>query len=56
MPWLIADIRSITRHYGRISPSLPVDISVLARRYLCPCLQISLPVAFHAPINSANGL
>ena len=39
-----------------MSSLLSADISVLARRYLRPCPQISLPVAFHDPINSANGL
>ena len=38
-----------------ISLSLSGDISVLARRYLRLCPQISPPVAYHAPINSANG-
>ena len=38
-----------------MSSLLFADISVLARRYLRPCPQISLPVAFHDPINSANG-
>ena len=32
------------------------DISVLARRYLRLCPQISPPMAYYAPINSANGL
>ena len=31
------------------------DISVLARRYLRLCPQISPPMAYYAPINSANG-
>ena len=35
--------------------SAPADISALARRYLRPCPQISLSVAFHDPINAANG-
>ena len=39
-----------------ISPSLSGDISVLARRYLRLCSQISPPMVYHAPINSANGL
>ena len=38
-----------------MSSLLFADISVLARRYLRPCPQISLPVAFHDPINAANG-
>ena len=45
-------------HYTALrgmSSLLSADIFVLARRYLCPCPQISLPVAFHDPINSANG-
>ena len=37
--------RSITRHCGGMSSLLSADISVLARRYLRPCPQISLPVA-----------
>ena len=47
--------RSVTRHCRGISPSLSGDISVLTRRYLRLCSQISPPVAYHAPINSANG-
>ena len=39
-----------------ISPSLPADISVLARGYLRLCSQISPSMAYHAPINSDNGL
>ena len=38
-----------------ISPSLSGDISVLARRYLRLCPQISPPTAYHVPVNSANG-
>ena len=38
-----------------LSVSHTGDISVLARRYLRLCPQISPPVAYHAPINSANG-
>jgi len=39
-----------------ISPPLSGDISVLARGYLRLCSQISPSMAYHAPINSANGL
>ena len=38
-----------------MSSLLFADISVLARRYLRLRSQISLPVAFHDPINAANG-
>ena len=48
--------RSVARHCGRISPLLPADIPVLAYRYLRLYPQISLLMAFHDPINSANGL
>ena len=44
------------RFCPEISPSLSRDISVLARRYLRPRPQISLPAGFHAPINPANGI
>ena len=36
--------RSITRHCGGMSSLLSADIFVLARRYLRPCPQISLPL------------
>ena len=56
---LRGDVFAFVRRYFRprpqISPSLLADISALARRYLRPCPQISLPVAFHDPINAANG-
>ena len=55
-PMYTLSCRSVTRHCGRISPSLSGDISVLARGYLRLCSQISPPMAYHAPINSDNGL
>ena len=40
---------------GGMKAHMSGDISVLARRYLRLCPQISPPMAYYAPINSANG-
>ena len=55
-PMYTLSCRSVTRHCRGISPPLSGDISVLARGYLRLCSQISPSMAYHAPINSDNGL